>query len=374
MKLVVENVSGKKSLRQFIKFPMKLYRNHSAYVPPIISFELSTLLSDKNPAFDHCIASYWVIKKDKEIIGRIAGIIHSQEFKEKQLARFGWIDFIDDHQVSRLLLDTVSKWAKQHGATGLHGPLGFTDNDFEGTLLDGYDQLSTQAGIYNAPYYPFHFEQYGFVKAVDWLEARGRVPNELPRRLLRSASIVNSRFGLKAKKFKNRKEILPYARGVFEVLNRAYQGLYGFYQLSDRQIDYYVDQYFGFVDKDFLSIIVNNKDEVIAAGISLPSLSQAFQKAQGRLFPFGFIHILKALRSKQHIDMLLIGVDPKYQKLGANVLIFYEIFKAYKEKGVKYVATGPMLEENRAVLNLWNEFEDQVDARIHRRCYIKQIS
>jgi hypothetical protein len=374
MTLQVKEISTKSELKEFIRFPMRLYKSCEAYVPPILQLEISTFLRSKNPAFDHCEARFWIVKLGNKTVGRIAAIIHQQELQEKGLARFGWIDFEDNKEVSQLLLQTASDWAKSKGASGIHGPLGFSDNDFMGSLISGFDQMATQATIYNFPYYQSHFEALGFRKAVDWVEARGWVPEELPRRLTRSASIVSSRFGLKAKKFANRKEILPYAEGVFKVFNRAYEGLYGFYQLSDRQIKYYVDQYFGFVDKDFLSIIVNDKDEVVGAGISLPSLSKAFKKANGNLLPFGFIHVLRALRSKEHLDMLLIGVDPKYQKMGANVLMFYEIFQSYKSKGVKYVSTGPMLEQNQAVLNLWNEFESQRDpVDIRRRCYVKEI-
>ncbi|MFZ9045919.1 MAG: GNAT family N-acetyltransferase [Cyclobacteriaceae bacterium] len=370
----VKEISGKSALKRFIKFPMELYKGVYGYVPPIMQLEISTFLPHKNPAFDHCEAKFWIVEEGSKIVGRIAAIIHRQEFEEKKLARFGWIDFDDNEEISKLLIETASVWAKSKGASGLHGPLGFSDNDFMGSLISGFDQMATQATIYNFPYYQSHFEALGFTKAVDWVEARGWVPDELPRRLTRSASIVSSRFGLRSKKFKNRKEILPYAEGVFKVLNQAYKGLYGFYELSDRQIKYYVDQYFGFVDKDFLSIIVNKEDEVVGAGISLPSLSKAFKKANGNLFPFGFIHVLMALRSKEHLDMLLIGVDPKYQKMGANVLMFHEVFQAYKSKGVRYVSTGPMLENNQAVLNLWNEFENQRDqVDIRRRCYLKEI-
>lgn len=374
MKITVEEVTSKSGLKDFIKFPMRLFKDCPYYVPPILQLEISTFLPKKNPAFDHCQAKFWLAKRENNIVGRVAAIIHQRELKEKKLARFGWIDFEDDLQISQLLINTATDWSKSQGAFSIHGPLGFTDNDFMGSLISGFDQMSTQATIYNYPYYQRHFENLGFEKAVDWVEGRGWVPDELPRRLTRSASIVSTRFGLTSKKFKNRKEILPYAEGVFKVLNKSYKGLYGFYELSDRQIKYYVDQYFGFVDKDFLSIIVNEQDEVVGAGISLPSLSKAFIKAKGNLFPFGFIHILRALKSKEHLDMLLIGVDPKYQKMGANVLMFYEVFQAYKAKGVKYVSTGPMLEDNQAVLNLWNEFENQRDhVDLRRRCYVKTI-
>ena len=306
MAITIEQIPAeKKHLKSFIKFPFDLYKGNPYYVPPIIDFELSTLLPSKNPAFDNCEASYWIAKKDGKIVGRIAGIIHPTEMKEKSLARFGWIDFIDDKEVSRLLINTVSDWATQKGAKALHGPLGFTDLDFEGSLISGYDKLATQATIYNHPYYADHYDSMGFEKAVDWIEVRGKVPEEISSRQERKVSLIANRFGLKAKKFKNAKAILPYAKGAFDVLNKAYSKLYGYHPLSEKQIKYYIDQYFGFVIKEFVSIIVNDKDEVVALAISFPSLSKAFQKAKGSLFPFGFIHLLKAFRFNKHVDLFL---------------------------------------------------------------------
>lgn len=375
MAITIEQVQPTKTeLKRFIKFPFDLYKGNDCYVPPIVDFELSTLLSSKNPAFEHCQASYWIALKDGKIVGRIAGIIHNDELKEESKARFGWVDFIDDYDVSEKLFNQAQSWASEKGATEIHGPLGFTDLDFEGSLISGFDKMATQATIYNYPYYADHYHALGFEKAVDWVEVRGKVPPEKSRKLERTASIVSSRFGLQAKKFKNAKSILPYARGAFQVLNKAYNHLYGYHPLSERQIQYYIDQYFGFVRKEFVSIIVNREDEVIALAISFPSLSKAFQKAKGNMFPFGFIHLLKAFKSNDHVDMFLIGVDPEYQKLGANALIFHEMIKTYQEKGVKYVSTGPMLEENRSVLNLWNDYSDYMEPiTIKRRCYKKSI-
>jgi hypothetical protein len=221
MSLEVISVSSKKELIQFIKFPMRLYRENQYYVPPIINFELSTLLEEKNPAFEHCEASYWIIKRQDEIVGRIAGILHQEEFKQTQKARFGWVDFIDNHQVSELLFKTVIAWALKKRAKYIHGPLGFTDLDFEGMLINGFDQMATQATIYNFPYYAEHLENLGFQKSVDWVEIRGRIPDELPRKLSRTAALVESRFGISPKQFRSAKEILKYADAAFDVLNRA---------------------------------------------------------------------------------------------------------------------------------------------------------
>ncbi len=372
MAIVIEKVESAKQLKQFVQFQIDLYKGEPNYVIPLKSFELGTLDKKKNPAFDHCEAEYWIARKDGKAVGRIAGIIHGQEIKDRPVARFGWIDFIEDYDVFVALIETVWDWAKSKKLKGVHGPLGFTDLDFEGTLVAGFDQLATQATIYNFPYYKEFFERYGFEKACDWVEIRGNIPTEMPRRLERSASIIANRFNLTAKKFKKNKELLKYAPGVFDVLNKAYSHLYGYYPLTEKQIAYYVDQYFGFVRREYVSIVVNEEDQVIGFALSLPSFSKALNKAKGSLFPFGFIHVLKALRSNDDMDLFLIGVDPEYQKLGANVLIFEQMFQAYIKNGVKTAATGPMLDNNHNVLNLWNEYDDHIhDNEIRRRCFIK---
>lgn len=372
MSIEIKEIFSGKELKTFIRFPFKLYQGNPYYVPPIIDFELSTLSRKKNPAFDHCEAKYFLAFKEGEIVGRIAGIIHGIEASEKKLIRFGWFDFIDDKEVSKSLLNAVASWAQERGLTGVHGPMGFTDLDFEGSLIKGFDQLATQATIYNHAYYHEHYEAYGFEKACDWVEMRGKVISEMPRKLERTASVIKSRFKIKPKEFKSAKAMVPYANEVFDILNKAYGHLYGYYPLTERQIKYYVDLYFGFIRKEYVTIIVNEEDKPVAFAISLPSLSKAFQKAKGSLFPFGFIHVLKAFYSNQHLDMFLIGVLPEYQKMGASPLIFHELIKNYIANGVKEVSTGPMLADNWGVLNLWNDYSDNVSTDlIRRRCYVK---
>jgi len=374
MPLEIQEVSSRRELVKFIKFPFSLYKGNENYVPPIISFELSTLRKDKNPAFENAEAKYWVAKNNGKIVGRIAGIKINQEFEEKSLIRFGWVDFVDDSEVSALLFDQLIAWAKDLKAEGIHGPLGFTDLDFEGSLTSGFDQLATQATIYNAPYYAEHYEALGLSGVADWVEIRGPVTKAVPDRIVRIANIIKKRSNFTVKKFKKTKDIIPYAPGVFNVINESYNGLYGYYPLSKKQINYYIDLYFGFIRKEYVCIVVDESDEVAAIALCLPSLSKAFQKAKGRLFPFGFIHVLKAFRSNEHVDMFLIGVRPKYQKVGVNALIFQALNQAFINQGVKYVSTGPMLETNKAVLTLWNEFLDGFDdVNIRRRCYSKKI-
>lgn len=372
MSLTIREVESKKDLKHFIKFPFKLYKGNPNYVIPLIEFEESTLNKSKNPAFDHCDARYWLAEKNGEIVGRIAAIALESEIKEHKLGRFGWIDFIEDEGVAHLLLDTAKEWVQRKGGIAIHGPMGFTDLDFEGALVSGFDQLATQATIYNYPYYIDYYTSWGLEVSASWVEMRGGIPKEVPRRITRAASIVKNRFGLQVKKFKNAKSILKYAPGVFEVLNEAYADLYGYQQLTDKQIKYYVDQYFGFVRKEFVCIVVNKDDEVVGFALSLPSLSKAFNKAKGSLFPLGFIYVLNAFYFNKHVDMFLIGVKPEYQKMGANALIFEHLTSTYVKKGIRYVSTGPMMAENRGVLNSFNDY-DLEPINIKRSCFRKNF-
>ncbi|MDE0470402.1 MAG: hypothetical protein OXH57_00545 [Ekhidna sp.] len=371
MSLQIEEVSSKKDLKKFIKFPFQLYKGNNAYVPPLIKFEMGTLLKEKNPSFENADARYWVMMKKGKIVGRIAALVLDHELKEEQLARFGWIDFIDDYEVSSLLFDTAKKWTEGRGATAIHGPMGFTDLDFEGALTDGFDELATQATIYNYPYYINHYKKWGMETSVSWTEMRGEVPKEVPRKVKRAASIVTSRFKLSVKKFKKTKDLLNYASDVFEVLNAAYADLYGYHTLTPKQINYYVEQYFGFVRREYICIVVNENDKVIGFGISFPSLSTAFQKAKGSLFPFGFIHILRSFFFGKHIDLFLIGVLPEYQKMGATALIVNDLCSTFIKKGIKYASLGPALDDNYAVLNTWREF--QAEPKVRRSVFLKKF-
>ena len=372
MSLSIREIESKKELKEFIKFPFSLYKGNSSYVIPLVEFEESTLRKDKNPAFDQADAKYWVVERAGKIVGRIAAIVLDEELKEEKLARFGWIDFIDDSEVSNLLLETAKEWVSSKGAAAIHGPMGFTDLDFEGALVEGFDELATQATIYNYPYYIDHYKAWGLETSATWVELRGEVPKEVPRRITRAASMVKNRFGLKVKEFKNAKQILKYAPGVFAVLNEAYKDLYGYQQLTEKQVNYYIEQYFGFVRKEFVCIVVNDKDEVVGFALSLPSLSKAFQKAKGSLIPFGFVHVLNAFFFNKHVDMFLIGVSPEYQKMGANALIFENLTSTYVKKGINYVSTGPMMEENRGVLNSFNDYNLD-PMRIKRSCFRKDF-
>ncbi|MGB0523348.1 MAG: hypothetical protein ACPGJS_10340 [Flammeovirgaceae bacterium] len=374
MTFSIHQVNTSKDLKRFIKFPMKLYKGHSSYVPPIISFEQSTLRKDKNPAFEHAIAEYWVVKDaNQEIVGRIAGIILDEEKEEKQYARFGWIDFIDNTEVFHLLIHTVEQWALKHGCTQLHGPLGFTDLDFEGTLIEGFDQLATQATIYNAPYYQSHFEKYGFAKACDWVEFLTNY--DLPDKYSKATKLIEQRYKLRRIELKNKKQLLQYTDQIFELLNSTYADLYGYYPLTKAQINYYTNLYFDFVVKDFVNIIVNEENQVVAFSLCVPSLSSAFQKAKGSLYPFGFIHVLKAFYRPESIDFFLICAQKELQNKGLPALLLYYAGEALKKHKIRKVHTGPMLTNNTSMLNLIEQFRKITKGyqQVTRRCFIKEI-
>jgi GNAT superfamily N-acetyltransferase len=375
MNLEIKEVITGKQIRQFVKFNIELYRDSPYHVPGLIDEEIMTLSRDRNPAFEMSEAVYFLAYKDKKIVGRIAGIIvhKSNELWNQKHARFGFVDFIDDRQVSAALFDAVAKWAKAKGMEHLHGPLGFTDMDHEGMLIHGFDQPGTMATIYNYPYYPQHLEALGFRKDQDWKEFKIFIPKEIPEKHRRIGKIVMQKYGLKVLKFKKRKEIWPYARRIFETLNEAYKPLYGFTPLTDKQINYYVKMYIPMLRLDLISVIVREADDtVVGFGISLPSLSKAMKKAQGSFFPFGFVHLLKALYSKPRVvDLYLIGVLPEYRNKGVNSLIFNDLIPIVNKFGTEYAESNPELETNYAVQAQWDYFE--IEHHKTRRAFIKEI-
>lgn len=363
MGVIIKEVTNKKELKKFVKFNIELYKDNPYHVPNLISDDMATLDKDKNPAFEVGEAVCFLAYKEGKIAGRIAGMINhrSNEVWDQKAARFGFVDFIDDAEVVDALFDTVEKWAKGKGMEMLHGPLGFTDMDQEGMLIHGFDQLSTMATIYNYPYYPKHMERIGYVKDQDWKEYKIYIPEGVPEKHQRIGEIVKKKYGLKILKFASRKEIWPYAHKIFHALNAAFSPLYGFAPLTEKQIDYYVNMYIPMLRLDFVTIIIREADdEVVGFGISLPSLSNALQKARGRLFPFGFIPLLRALRSKPKvIDLYLTGVIPEYQGKGVNALLFNDLIPTYIKCGTEYAESNVELETNSAVQAQWEYFDHE---------------
>lgn len=375
MAITIKKVSTKRELKKFIRFNYELYKENPYSVPDLYDDMLNTFNKKKNAAFEFCEAEYFLAYKDGKIVGRIAGIINHRANAtwNKKDVRFGWIDFIDDLEVSSRLLQTVEEWGKSKGMENIQGPLGFTDFDAEGMLIEGFDQLGTMAAIYNYPYYPQHLERMGYEKDQDWHEFKIYIPEGVPDKHLRIGEIVKKKYGLKTMKFKKTKEIWPYAQKIFETLNEAYAPLYGFAPLTQKQIDYYVKMYIPMIRLDLVTLIIREEDDtVVGFGISLPSLSHAMQKAKGHLFPFGWIHLLKALKTKPKvIDLYLTGVLPEYQNKGVNALLFNDLIPVYIGLGVEYAESNPELANNNAVQAQWDYFKREHHKT--RRAFIKKL-
>jgi len=374
MSVTIREVTTKKDLKKFIWFGINLYKDCEFAAPPLLMDDLLNLSKGKNPALDFCDAAYFIAYKNDKIVGRIAAMINpvSNETWNQKYVRFGWVDFIDDMEVSKTLFDTTIAWAKTKGMTAIHGPLGFTDFDHEGTLIEGYDKIATLATIYNYPYYPKHIEQYGFVKDVDYKEYLITVPEVFPEKYFRIAEIVKQKYNLKSKYFKTRKEIInQYATKIFDLLNLCYQDLYGFSKLNEKQISYYIKLYFSFFRLDTVSIVVDENDNVVALGIAMPSFTKALQKAKGNLFPFGWYYMLRALKKNDVVDLYLMAVHPDYQNKGVNSIMFADIMPNSAKNGYKFAESNPELETNTKMSSQWGSFEHVNHKK--RRVYIKNI-
>lgn len=369
----LKEVKTYRDLKKFIDFPYKLYAGNKYWVPPLRIDEINTLRWDKNPAFEYCEAKYWIALEDEKVVGRIAGIINNRYIEkwDYKNARFGWIDFIDDERVSRALLETVEAWAREKGMSGVHGPLGFCDMDKEGMLIDGFDEIGTLTTIYNYSYYPVHIEKWGYIKDADWVEYELDVPKQIPSVIEKAAQNALKRFKLKVLDTKKAKDLLPYAKGIFDLLNEAYKDLYGVVALTDEQIQLYTKQYFSFINPDYVKVVLDRNDKVVAFGIALPSLTLALQKTRGRLFPFGFIYILNALKRNNTIDLCLVAVKPELQGKGVNAILMSEINKKCIENGIVKAQCNPQLEYNIKVRAQWKYYNTKQHKK--RRCYIKYL-
>jgi len=372
MTVEIREVENHRQLRDFIRFPLSLYKKNRYYVPSLFMDEMNTLRNDKNPAFADAKARYFLAYRNRKIVGRVAGILvpkHELKWGEKYM-RFGWLDFIDDPEVSTALIGEVEKWAKEQGMNGIHGPLGFTDLDREGMLIDGFDEVATLATLYNYPYYQSHIEALGYSKDVDWLEYEIKISGENMDQIRKTATIVAQKYNLHLLKG-NKKDLLKYAPQLFDVLQEAYRNLYGTVPLSREQVQGYINNYFGFAIPDLIPIILDSNDRVVAFGITFPSFSEALQKSHGDILPFGFIHFLRAMKKNNKADLYLVGVVDEYRGKGVNSMLMVQIYDAFVKHGISIVEGNPNLEDNIAVQTMWKFFENRVRKR--RRCFVKHI-
>ena len=378
----IRKVESRSDLRTFIEFHYDLYEGNEYDAPNLYTDEVNTLRKDKNAAFDFCEAEYFIAYKDGKVVGRVAAIINNRanEKWQRKAVRFGWIDFVDDIEVSKALFKAVEDYGRSMGMTEMIGPLGFTDMDPEGMLTAGFDQLGTQATIYNYPYYPEHMERLGgWEKDNDYVEYKLYVPDQIPEKYAKVAQMIQKRYNLHIKKLK-KDEIFGengYGQKIFEVINATFGHLYGYSTLSQRQIDQYVKMYLPMIDLSLVSLIEdwNTPDhKLIGVGITLPSLTRALQKChKGRLFPFGWIHILRALKRHKTnvVDLLLVGILPEYRPKGANALLFYDLIPRYQKYGFEWGETHVEMETNEKVQGQWQYLERECHKR--RRCYKKNI-
>ena len=368
MAIQVKAVSSKKEIKTFVRFANRLYKENRYYVPAMPLDDMATFDKGHNGAFAFSEAELYLAYKDEEVVGRVAAIINNkanEAWGVKQV-RFGWIDFIDDMEVSGALLDAVIAFGRKHGMTQIVGPLGFTDFDPEGMLVEGFDRISTMALIYNHPYYPEHMKKHGYTKETGWLENRITIPQAMPEKFNRVADLVHQKYNLKVRKFTTRQiKELNYGRKFFHLINKTYCNLYGFSLLSDKQIDDFVDANLSLIDARMMTFIEDENGELIAGGISMPSIAEALQKCRGELFPFGWWHLLKAMFWKRSdtVELLLIGVLPEWQRKGVVALLFQDLVKVYNELGFKYAETNAMLENNLKIQSIFESFEREIHKR-----------
>jgi GNAT superfamily N-acetyltransferase len=366
----------KRNLLKFVHFPIDvIYRDSKYYIPPLVTDEVNTLRPDKNPAFEFCEAAYFLAYRDGKIVGRIAGIINRvvNERNNKKEARFGYIDFIDDAEVVDALIDAVTRWGKSKGMDRLTGPMGFTDMDPEGLLIEGFDRIGTTGAVYSHAYYHKHLERLGFVKDVDWLEFLITIPAEVPEKMHRIAKLMSERLNVTTIKYTDRKKLVAdYGDAIFKLINVAYDELFGYSPLTDKQIKHYIKMYLPFLPLDDLSMVIEKDTrELIGVGITIPSMSKALIKNRGRLFPMGWKPLLDAFKHNNVVDLMLIAVKPEYQSKGVNSLIFDDLIPVFNKHGYTHAESNHELELNSKVLKQWEYFEYEQHKR--RRAYTKEI-
>ena len=375
MAIEIRKIDTKGGLKKFVKWGIDLYKGNECFVPPLVMDDVNTLDPKNNPAFDFCESIYFMAYDDGKPVGRIAGIINNvvNEKTGKKTLRFGWVDFIDDPRVSEALFRAVEVWGRSKGMEEIVGPLGFSDMDPEGMLVEGFDQEGTMATIYNYPYYPKHLEAMGFEKEADWVEFRMTIPDGIPERYQRISDIIKRKYELSTPKYTSAKKLVKdYGQEIFQLINEAYSELYGYSPLTPRQINRYISMYIPVLRLDNISLIVDKDKKLIGVGIAMPSMSKALIKCRGRMFPFGWIHLLKALRGQNDVvDLLLVAVKPEYQSKGVNSLLFTDLIPCFIKNGYKFAESNPELELNQKVQSQWGYFETRQHKR--RRAFRKSL-
>ena len=372
----IRKVSGWSGIKRFTQFGLSLYKGCKNAVPDLFYDMLTTFSEKKNAAFEFSEAQLFIAYRSRKIVGRVAAIINhrANETWNVKNVRFSYLDFIDDNDVAKALLEAVEEWGRERGMTHCQGPMGFTDFDKEGMLIDGFDYLGSMTTFYNYPYYPKHLESLGYEKEVDWIQLRMAVPEQIPERFLRVGNLIRDRYNLQVKKL-NRSEMYEggYGKKIFNLFNEAYSPLFGYSALSEKQIENFVNMYFNIIDMRLVPVIEDKEGNLIGVAVTMGSLSKALQKAEGVIFPFGWFHVFKSLKIKHEdtVEMLLIAVKPEYQGKGVNALMFCDLIPLYNQMGFKWAETGPQLETNHKELNQWGALNPHISKK--RRCYCKAL-
>lgn len=364
------SVSNKKDLQLFITFQRKLYKGNSYYVPALDGMERE-FFSPQNPMSDNCSSRLWLAKKEGKVVGRIAAIINHNFNQEQsiQQGRFTHFDCIDDETIAHQLLSTACIWAQEHGMKEIVGPFGFTNLDKHGMLVEGYQELACQSSNYNHPYYPVYVASYGFRKLHDWVEREIIFPSKIPEKIVKFADLLKERHQLKVLDLSNKKELKLLAPEIFDLYNATYAKLYGVSPLNEKQKDALINSFLPLLNPDFVSVLSNKEGKVVAFGINMLSLSRSLQKANGRLFPLGFIHLMRNGKNNRTLDMLLIGIHPDYQRKGLNAILFNEVARGIQKHGITHLETTQNLDSNKAVLNMWEAYEN----RLHKRARLFKL-
>ena len=371
--ITIKEALTKKEMTAFVKFPFSLYKDNKYWVPPIIADELESFDRTKNPAFESAEAYFYLAYKNNEIVGRIAAIINWGEVNDqkKKKVRFGWFDVIDDIEVTKALLEKAYQLGRKNNLEHIEGPMGFSNLDKVGVLTEGFDEMGTMITWYNHPYFANHLEQLGFVKEKEYIESIFPFSNVKPEFFLKAQALIKKRYELTSLTFTITKDIMPYVDKMFDLFNHSYADLSSFVAITDVQKEYFKKKYISFINPEYIKFVMDKNNEIVAFSIVMPSFSEALQKAKGKLFPFGFYHLLKARKESKDVVFYLIGVHPEYQNKGVTAIIFDEYFKTFSEKGIVNCIRTPELEENHAIHNLWKNF----DPRIHckRKTFIKNL-
>lgn len=369
----IKEAKTPKELKVFVKFPFSLYKGNPYWVPPIINDELQTFNTDKNPAFKTAFAQFFLAYKDGKVVGRVAAIINHIEIKEQQVKkmRFGWFDFVDDLEVSKALLGRVEEIGKENQLAYMEGPVGFSNLDKVGVLVEGFDHIGTMITWYNHPYYQKHYEFHGFVKEKEYLENKFKFAAADPKLFTKANELIKRRYGLKPMNFNKSSEIMPWADKMFDLFNESYAKLSSFVKITDIQKAYFKEKYVRFINPEFIKFVVDKEDNIVAFAIVMPSFSKALQKANGRLFPVGIFHLLKAKKKSKDVIFYLIGIHPEYQNKGVTAVIFNEFYHTFKKRGVDNCIRTPELEENTAIRQMWKHFDPVTHKR--RRTYRKPL-